>query len=113
MSREEKHGKSQRVFPRGWEAFHWHRETFSIPQGATLLASSALCRNQAFAYGDRVIGMQFHPEVTPRLVAMMAEHVGSEQTATQLEASEETYRVSSQILHDVIANLRAKIRRQS
>ncbi len=43
---------------------HWHGEEFSIPAGATLLASSALCQNQAFSWGKRGLGLQFHPEVT-------------------------------------------------
>ena len=49
--------------------FHWHGETFDLPPGAELLASSQRCRNQAFCIGDAVYGMQFHLEVTPEMVA--------------------------------------------
>ena len=49
--------------------FHWHGETFALPAGAEWLAHSALCRNQAFRFGDRVYGMQFHLEVTPEIIA--------------------------------------------
>jgi GMP synthase (glutamine-hydrolysing) len=40
---------------------HWHSDTFDIPAGATLLASSAVTRNQAFSYG-RSLALQFHCE---------------------------------------------------
>ncbi len=45
---------------------HWHGETFDLPDGAILLASSDQCENQAFSMGDAVIGFQFHPEATGR-----------------------------------------------
>ena len=41
-----------------------HFHTFGIPEGAVHLAESDLYPNQAFRYGDRVYGLQFHPEVT-------------------------------------------------
>ena len=49
--------------------FHWHGETFDLPSGADLLASSELCRNQAFRVNSHVYGLQFHLEVTPAMVA--------------------------------------------
>jgi len=48
--------------------FHWHSETFDLPQGAELLAWSDTCRNQAFRWRN-VCGIQFHPEVTPEMIA--------------------------------------------
>ena len=49
--------------------FHWHGETFDLPPGAELLASSDLCRNQAYRIGERVYAIQFHLEVTPEMIA--------------------------------------------
>lgn len=49
--------------------FHWHGETFDLPAGACLLASSDLCTNQAFRAGQLTYGIQFHLEVTPEMIA--------------------------------------------
>ncbi len=48
--------------------FQWHGDTFDLPAGATPLASSPLCMNQAFRYGDRVYGLLFHLELTPDVI---------------------------------------------
>jgi GMP synthase (glutamine-hydrolysing) len=42
--------------------FHWHGDTFDLPVGAALLASSANYSNQAFRFGKRAYGLQFHLE---------------------------------------------------
>ncbi len=48
--------------------FQWHGDTFGLPRGARRLATSRLCRNQAFRYQDRVYGLQYHLEVDAPLV---------------------------------------------
>jgi GMP synthase-like glutamine amidotransferase len=49
-------------FPEQTDVFHWHGETFALPQGAVHLARSAACENQAFQLGNNIIGLQFHLE---------------------------------------------------
>lgn len=51
----------------GFESFHWHGETFSIPPGGTRVMESAHCANQAFAIGKH-LGMQCHVEMTRELI---------------------------------------------
>jgi GMP synthase (glutamine-hydrolysing) len=41
---------------------HWHGDTFDLPQGATRLASTAICENQAFSFGANALALQFHIE---------------------------------------------------
>ncbi len=50
------------------KVFQWHGDTFDLPDGAVLLASSDLYPNQAFRYSDRVYALQFHIEASPVIV---------------------------------------------
>jgi GMP synthase (glutamine-hydrolysing) len=49
--------------------FHWHGETFDLPSGAEWLAYSEKCRHQAYRYGRKTYGIQFHPEITAEMIA--------------------------------------------
>lgn len=51
-------------FPSEIEVFHWHGDTFHLPSGCMRIAESAACQNQAFIYDERVVGLQFHLEIT-------------------------------------------------
>ncbi len=58
--------------------FHWHGETFDLPDGATHIAYSEACRNQAYTIGNNILALQFHLEVTPEIVKDMVKHEGHE-----------------------------------
>ncbi|MBF0487507.1 MAG: type 1 glutamine amidotransferase [Nitrospirae bacterium] len=67
--------------------FHWHGETFDLPEGAVRLASNALYPNQAFKYGTGVYAFQFHIEVNREMVYdwMKEERLDMERLRTQTE----------------------------
>lgn len=62
------------VLPHHFNTFHFHGDTFDVPAGATRFAASAACSHQAFIYGDRVIGLQFHMELTAESLQEMILH---------------------------------------
>src|SRR4051812_4780881 len=45
-------------FPEECTVFQWHGDTFGLPAAAVRIAESVACQNQAFAYGDHVVGLQ-------------------------------------------------------
>lgn len=51
--------------------FHWHGDTFDIPEGSIHLISSDTCSNQAFLFNRKVLGLQFHFEVTAQTLKEM------------------------------------------
>jgi GMP synthase-like glutamine amidotransferase len=91
------------------EVFHWHGETFAIPEGALHLASSAACANQAYVYQDRVIGLQFHLETTFESATALTEECPGDmdgtqyaQNAQQILASKEKFEKINQAMKEII-----------
>lgn len=72
--------------------FHWHGETFDLPPGASRLARSAGCENQAFQIGPKAIGLQFHLETTPESAESFVEHCRRELIDGRYIQSEEELR---------------------
>lgn len=65
-------------FPKNFEALHWHGDTFDLPDGALLIASSDACVHQAFVYKERVVGLQFHLESTGLSIERLIDNCKSE-----------------------------------
>jgi GMP synthase-like glutamine amidotransferase len=81
-------------FPKTATVFHWHGETFDLPPGASRLARSAGCENQAFQIGSRVMGLQFHLETTPESAASIISHCRYELVeGTFIQSEDELLRV--------------------
>jgi GMP synthase (glutamine-hydrolysing) len=66
--------------PKQMTVFHWHGDTFDLPKGASHIAFSKVCKNQAFLYGKRFVGLQFHLEVGEANIREIIAHSRSELT---------------------------------
>jgi hypothetical protein len=64
--------------------FHWHGETFSLPNGATHLLSSKHCTNQAYALGKH-LALQCHVEMTEAMIREWCE-IGADEIAANLHS---------------------------
>ncbi|AKB32312.1 Glutamine amidotransferase class-I [Methanosarcina siciliae HI350] len=64
--------------PEKFLAFHWHGDTFSLPGGAKKLFESEACKNQGFTYENRVVGLQFHLEMSNETIGNVIENCRDE-----------------------------------
>lgn len=69
--------------------FHWHGDTFDLPKGADLLASTDLYKNQAFSYGQNTLALQFHPEMTTEMIKDWATVLGPDMGGSKITGSHE------------------------
>jgi len=72
------------------KVFHWHGDTFNIPEGATRIAASQAFPNQGFIYKNKVIALQFHLEVNPDSVRELVENCRNElEEGTHIQSEKE------------------------
>jgi len=102
-------------FPEQTVVFHWHGDTFDLPNGAVQIAESQVCKNQAFIYNERVIGLQFHIEVTDKLLNEMLEGGNDElknesyiQTEDEIRRGIHYCNGTNLILHKLLDNIERK-----
>jgi GMP synthase-like glutamine amidotransferase len=96
-------GKSDPLFggfQEEFTTFQWHHDSFDIPDGGVLLASSAACPHQAFRVGDFAWGLQFHPEVTESIIRDwcawdLSTAARTEELVTAFSCEEENYRATA------------------
>ena len=89
--------------------FHWHGDTFALPEGAVHLASSVACANQAFIINNRIIGLQFHLEATEAWAERLIKHCRDEldnstyvQTAEQMLAFPERFIDANRVMEKLL-----------
>jgi GMP synthase (glutamine-hydrolysing) len=94
------------------EALHWHADTFDLPEGAVHLARSEGCENQAFVYNHRVLGLQFHLEMTQDGLQDLLQHCAGDLTAGPFVQSAATmlanplqFRRANRIMHRLLDGL--------
>ena len=75
LTTEALHDPVFRPAPTPLPCVHWHGDTFTLPEGAVRLAGNEAYENQAFRFGARGYGLQFHVEVTAALVAHWGPHL--------------------------------------
>jgi GMP synthase-like glutamine amidotransferase len=104
--------KAFRHFPKRLTVYQWHGETFDVPAKASLFATGDVCRNQTLAYGERVIGMQFHLEVTRNDVEAWIRHGADDladgkyvQTVTQMLDNKDGYESIKKYMHFMLDDL--------
>ena len=102
---------------RGWPekaaVLHWHADTFTVPPGALRVGMSAGCAAQGFVWGDGLIGLQFHPEMTVDMVEQLMGFEGHEtapeqefvQTAAQIRARLKSVWKGRKLLEVLLTNL--------
>lgn len=86
------------LFPAEMKLYQWHTEGFELPEDAVLLARGKDFHNQAFRWGDRTFGLQFHPEMTAEMVDFWttqgADLIGAPNTQSRCEQLEGHQRYS-------------------
>ena len=87
--------------PHRFEAFHWHGETFTIPDGATRILESRFCPNQAFVLGPH-LGMQCHVEMTEALIRLW-----NRQWAAESAVPSDSVQTPEQMYRDMDARIAA------
>lgn len=102
----------QTIIPPVMEVFHWHGETFSLPDKCSPIAASEACVNQGFLFGNRVIGLQFHIEMTMASASLLIDNCRGElitgdyiQSEAQMLAQSEKFHQANSVMDAILEYL--------
>ena len=94
------------------KVFHWHGDTFDLPENAIHLAFSRGTRNQAYIYNRKVLAMQFHLEPTLDSLQQMIDHGRDElskgkyvQTEKEIIANKQLIESNKKVLFKLLERL--------
>lgn len=100
------------LFPKKIDAFHWHGETFTLPEKSIRLASSEACENQGFIIDNRIIGFQFHLETTVESATALIQNCGNEinnskyvQSKEQMLSETTKFKKINTVMNAILAKL--------
>ena len=93
-------------------ALHWHGDTFDMPPDAVRIASRQACQNQAFEFGENVVGMQFHLEFNIQSIASLIANCkqdlddgGFVQSAEQIVSEKDKIVYCNRLLKQLMGNM--------
>ena len=96
------------------KVFHWHGDTFNVPEGATRIAASHAFPNQGFIYNNKVLALQFHLEVTPESVRELVNNCRDElvdgphiQSEKEILSEQHYFQTNQEVLHQFLDYLSA------
>ena len=102
------------LIPKNHITFHWHGDTFDLPEKSIHLLCSEACRNQSFIYKENVLGLQFHLEVSQKSIKSMIENCSRDittgnyiQSITDIIANKDLIENNKEILYKLLDFLEA------
>jgi len=94
------------------DVFHWHGDTFSLPENAQLIASSQACQHQAYVIGNQIYGFQFHLETTETSAKALIENCAEDldnsayvQNADEILQNKERFTAINKAMSAIFAQL--------
>jgi GMP synthase-like glutamine amidotransferase len=69
--------------------FHWHGDTFELPAHALPIGHSEATQNQGFIWGNHVLALQFHPEITSKGIEALIENDAIQTVSTFVQTQNE------------------------